>query len=521
MIRMRTLRITFSLAFVLLVLGFSGIARADHKSDADSAQTTTPIKHVVVIFQENVSFDHYFATYPHAANPTGQPAFHSRSDTPRVNNLLSGGLLDENPNSAQPFRLDMTQAVTCDQDHDYADEQKAHNHGLMDKFPESVGFGGPGCPDYGHGIGLVMGYYDGNTVTAMWNYAQHFAMSDNSFGTTFGPSTPGALNLVAGNTAGATLTAGSADGNIAGGASSGAVIGDPRPDGDDCNPATAANHVAIIGKNVGDLLNAKKLTWGWFQGGFRRTSVDSKGTATCAAASSNLAGSTGDYIAHHEPFQYFSQTQNLHHLPVSDPALIGKDDQANHQYDLDDFWTAFDEGRLPAVSYLKAKGAFDGHAGYSDPLDEQTFLVQTINRLQRSPEWRHMAIVIAYDDSDGWYDHAMDPVVNQSDVTDDNLTGPGACGVTPSGATPGRCGYGPRLPLLVISPFARENYVDHRITDQSSILRFIEDNWDLGQLGNGSADAKAGKLDGLFDFGNPGNNRLLLDPQTGKVISDH
>src|SRR6266446_8646233 len=94
---------------------------------AGEGGTATPIKHVVVIFQENVSFDHYFATYPHAANPTGEPAFHARHDTPRVNNLLAGGLLDENPNSAQPFRLDLTQAVTCDQDHDYGDEQKAHN----------------------------------------------------------------------------------------------------------------------------------------------------------------------------------------------------------------------------------------------------------------------------------------------------------------------------------------------------------------------------------------------------------
>ena len=117
-----------------LVLSSAGPAWADRRSEADSYQTTTPIKHVVVIFQENVSFDHYFATCPHATNPTGEPAFHARHDTPRVNNLLAGGLLDENPNSAQPFRLDLTQAVTCDQDHDYGDEQKAHNHGLMDKF---------------------------------------------------------------------------------------------------------------------------------------------------------------------------------------------------------------------------------------------------------------------------------------------------------------------------------------------------------------------------------------------------
>jgi phospholipase C len=74
----------------------------------------------------------------------------------------------------------------------------------MDKFPEFAGIGGPGCPDYGKGTGLTMGYFDGNTVTALWNYAQNFAMSDNSYATTFGPSTPGALNLIAGQTHGAT-----------------------------------------------------------------------------------------------------------------------------------------------------------------------------------------------------------------------------------------------------------------------------------------------------------------------------
>ncbi len=92
---------------------------------------------------------------------------------------------------------------------------------------------------------------------------------------------------------------------------------------------------------------------------------------------------------------------------------------------------------------------------------------------------------------------------------------------TPSGAKPSRCGYGPRLPLLVISPFAKDNYVDHRVTDQSSILRFIEDNWDLGRIGGGSTEAKAGTLMGFFDFGDARKIRLLLDPQTGGVISPH
>ena len=101
--------------------------------------TATPIQHLVVIFQENVSFDHYFATYPNAANNTStEPAFRAAANTPSVNGL-SGPLLTANPNSAQPFRLTRAQAVTCDQDHNYGDEQKAFDQGLMDKFVETLG----------------------------------------------------------------------------------------------------------------------------------------------------------------------------------------------------------------------------------------------------------------------------------------------------------------------------------------------------------------------------------------------
>ncbi|MDP8990278.1 MAG: phospholipase, partial [Acidobacteriota bacterium] len=168
------------------LLGTAPLLRADKPANG---VTTTPIEHVVVIFQENVSFDHYFATYPNAANNTaGEPVFHASGDTPSVNGLLSAGLLTSNPNQTQPFRLSRAQAVICDQDHNYADEQKAFNSGLMNLFQQSVGSSSASCNDAGKGKGIVMGYYDGNTVTALWNYAQHFAMSDNSFGTTFGPS---------------------------------------------------------------------------------------------------------------------------------------------------------------------------------------------------------------------------------------------------------------------------------------------------------------------------------------------
>src|SRR5215470_6505242 len=191
---------------------------------AQAPTTTTPIQHVVVIFQENVSFDHYFATYPIALNTNpAEPMFTAAPNTPSVNGLNTP-LLMANPNSAAPFRLTRAQAVTCDQDHNYNDEQKAFDGGLMDKFVEAVGVGTASCDIGGYGTKIVMGYYDGNTVTALWNYAQNYAMSDNSYGTVFGPSTPGALNLIAGTTAGASVTAGSASGNVS---SAGTVIGDP------------------------------------------------------------------------------------------------------------------------------------------------------------------------------------------------------------------------------------------------------------------------------------------------------
>jgi phospholipase C len=522
-----------------LGLPVGALANSQGNNVAEHVQTATPIKHVIVIFGENISFDHYFATYPYATNPKGEPKFHAKDDTPRADNLLAAGLLDQNPNSTQPFRMDTGAAsVTCDQDHSYGSEQAATDKGLMDKFPESVGSGSSPsspCNDYGKGAGVTMGYFDGNTVTAMWNYAQHFAMSDNSYGTMYGPSTVGALNLIAGTTAGGTLfptrpngKPASGKGNLANGATTGAVIGDPRPTGDECvltSPGLqGTNMVSVSGTNVGDLLNAKHVTWGWFQGGFAPTSYDSKGRAVCGAHHAGLAGddmvqTVGDYIPHHEPFQYFKSTQNLHHVQPKDPALIGTSlDGANHQYDLSAFWTALGEDRLPSVSYLKAPAWADGHPGYSDPIDEQTFVVSVVNAIANSPYWKDTAIILSYDDSDGWYDHVLGPVVTQSAVADDALVGTGSCG-SGTAATQGRCGYGPRLPLIVISPYAKQNYIDHRVTDQSSILRFIEDNWDLGRIGGDSTDAKAGTLWGLFDFDDEHRaSRLILDPATGEVL---
>jgi phospholipase C len=514
--------------------------------ERDGAATRTPIEHLVVIFQENVAFDHYFATYPVALNPPGEPFFRASDDTPSanglgtlVNGVPEGVLLTDNPNAnnnandpdaINPFRLDRSQASTCDQDHNYGHEQLAFDQGLMDLFPLNTGADGSSFCDaafaYNKGKGLVMGYFDGNTVTALWNYAQNFAMSDNSYGTTFGPSTPGLLNLVAGNTSPAMPSASSTK-VVPNNLGPGTLVGDLDPTGDVCASGIT---VQLGGPNIGDLLNAKRVTWGAFMGGFDLSITNPNGTTGCARSSPATAangGPTADYIPHHAFFQYYASTANPMHVRPKSLATIGtsKDGAANHQYDLHDFFDALTAGHMPAVSILKAIAAHDGHAGYSDPLLEQSFLVSTINTIMRSPFWKSTAIIVMYDDSDGWYDHQMGPIVNSSAVAasntanTDQLNGPGICGHgTPLGGIEGRCGYAQRQPLLVISPFSKKNFVDHSLTDQSSVLRFIEDNWDTGRIGNGSFDELAGSLLNMFDFDRrePGERRLFLDETTGQ-----
>jgi len=488
--------------------------------------TATPIQHLVVIFQENVSFDHYFGTYPVATNPAGEPKFKALPNTPTVNGY-SNTLLNFNPNlnpangagASNPFRIDRSATVTADQNHDYTAEQLAFDAGVMDLFPTDTSSGG----------NEVMGYFDGNTVTGLWNYAQAFAMSDNSFSTTFGPSTPGVINLVSGQTNGVTATLnGTSDETSGGSDGSLTVIGDPDPIGDVCSNATR-NQVTMGSKNIGDLLSAAGVTWGSFMGGFNLSIVNPDGSTGCSRASTGLAGSTKDYIPHHSFFNYWTSTANPGHTRPASIAEIGNAGPANHQYDILDFYTAAAAGNLPAVSLLKAPAYQDGHAGYSDPLDEQTFLVNTINLLETLPTWSSTAVVILYDDSDGWYDHQMGPIVNTSTGAADALTGPGFCGnglnalpgLNPANAHAlGRCGYGPRQPLLVVSPWARQNFVDHTVTDQTSVIRFIEDNWLGGtRIGQGSFDGVANSIGQMFNFSkirNGRNGTLFLNPSTGE-----
>jgi len=645
-------RALFGLPALLAVAAIGSATAGSATAGASSGPTTqTPIKHVVVIFQENVSFDHYFGTYPNALNTDGGQPFDARPGTPAVDGLPpatnpslpaslqhSANLLTTNPNEALPLRLDSDPTglpadaggqLTCDQDHNYSDEQQSFDGTKMDQFVQSVGqgsgsspFGAPCTP------ATVMDYYDGNTTTALWNYAQRYAMSDNSYGTTFGPSAPGAINLASGDTGNVDMTHTANSPSISSSSAPNAdltadglggysLTSDAQPYWDDCSTRDA---VALSGANIGDELNAAGLSWGWFQGGFRPTEnfqaalaatghsgqptstftpdeFKTPGFASQVPHSSNqglcdavhpvgtVLGGTGqwgykdDYIAHHEPFQYYASTANPHHLTITTDAAgndvlkgadslstVGRDTQSfsggygvgpqfntpNHNYDTSDFdqlMAAINAGKLPAsdmpdVSFIKAPGYQDGHGAYSDPADEQQFIVNTVNEIERSPDWKSTAIIVNYDDSDGWYDHANAGVINGSLSGADNLTntvlGPinsgnqtsGQCGASPQTVAPlgggeqGRCGFGPRLPMILISPFAKRDYVDHNLSDQSSFINFVEYNWQLPGIPGSFDQALASNdvsegvpfdLAGMFNFNQPLNPAVPLSSSTGQV----
>ncbi len=511
-------------------------------------KTATPIQHLVVIFDENESFDHYFGTYPDAANTTGS-SFHAKKGTPHPVNLLSQvpgaasgkNYLNDNPNEFPPSRLTPSEALTCDQNHDYVPEQDAVNDGAMNMFvqdTESSDDCNVNAPAEFFEPGLVMDYYDGNTVTALWNYAQNYAMSDNNFDPDFGPSSPGALNLVSGDDGGGyavspTTGAKVSDPGVVGSVNSGGVgtiYGDLDPAYDDCsdtNHTTDSPVGVMTGQNIGNLLNDAHITWGWFQGGFTPTTTAAKsktGYALCDSAHENIGHvAVVDYVPHHDPFQFYKSTANPHHLPPTSEAAIGRTDQANHQYDTSDFFTTLKDGNMPAVSFLKPPAYEDSHPGYSDPIDEQHWLVSTINAIEKSRFWPSTAIIVTYDDSDGWYDQVKPPIVNGSDDTTVGDTTLCSSVAVKLASWEDRCGFGPRLPLLVISPWTRQNYISSNLTDTASIIRFIEDNWLHGKrIGGGSYDAISGSLDapgGVLDFKiKPHDTPVILDATTGEVV---
>jgi phospholipase C len=186
-----------------------------------------------------------------------------------------------------------------------------------------------------------------------------------------------------------------------------------------------------------------------------------------------------------------------------------------------DFSEALKDGNLPSVSYLKGTTEESGHPGESGPLDEQKFIVNTVDSIEESKYWSSTAIVITYDVSDDWYDHVVPKIVNGSrdPALETAMREPAPVVI---GNYNAHCGYGQRLPLIVISPWTRENYVSDNLTGTTSVVRFIGDNRLHGERIPGSYDSISGSLDapgGVLDFNvRPHYQPVILSPGTGAVV---
>jgi phospholipase C len=474
------MRRTWSLGTAFAFVAAISLAMSSSAGAESDNGTHSPIKHTIILYQENISFDHYFGTYGHGSNgiPAGSTLTHTNGIQtwgPYAPTQLSG----------------ITQSRTCDVDHNYSDMIRMVDHGLMDQFlqfgndktvtnPSSSS--STTCPSFetaapapGAGLtALANAYYTGTAgdpnapLQNYWRLASRYTLADNFFQGVYGPSTPGAEWLV------------SATNNTS---------GDPNPIGDICDDYPASISPQDI-PNLGAEASAAGTSWAWFQGGF----------GTCTPTSVN------GYSAHHDPFQYFTSTADLNHTFAFDPRMDYP--QANrHQRDLSLLYAALAGSpsvSLPAISWVKAPQLEDGHPGYSGPALEDAFVGDLVARLQASPFWKDTALIIAFDETGGWWDHVAPPDLGGPFANwvngQPNLSGCQYPGIP--GAACGEAGLGPRMPVLVVSRFARQGFVDHDLLNTASLDRWVEWNHRLPALGVwGDRDATAGNLATAFIFG--------------------
>ncbi len=509
------------------------------------------IKYVFVLFQENRAFDFYFGTYPGANGLFSKPASQTPGFVqPIVNTdgtvgtispfLIPATVTDVNGKTVQIYPAD-----TASVDHSHAgmdndldvnaenipqnDRYALNAEGLTTKNGTivSLSTGLPATTNptliQKQTAEVVMGHVDCNAAPVLWNYADRFALFDNFFDTVIGPSTPNALGMFSGqsgltqwvehpelsslyNTTNASLP----------------VVADPQPfwgsaldvftpiadqqpvdnpGGVSTNPASNLTYASLglsfmgskiydttsydnnIGADLADVQNDitkiagdknKPVNWAWYQEGYSAEPTDLPNTPL-----------HGDYIAHHNAPQYFGYEANN---PVETKA---------HLKGLSDFYTALSDKALPSSGVFYVRGGYgnldkllpldpnpkvqasfpgnDDHPGYSDLQISSALVADEVNAIAASPYWKDSAIIITYDETDGEYDHTQ-PVVRSQDPEGNPLD------------------QGPRIPMIVISPYGVVHAVTHERTEHSSIIKFIDKLFNLTPLADLPDEEAARKL---------------------------
>jgi phospholipase C len=448
----------------VVVLGLAFLFVAANITPAAAQSGKTRLKHIIVVYMENWSFDSLYGMFPGAnglANATDAapqvdkdgkvydvlPApLNSNKKNDKGNALVDDRFPANLPN--KPFELDKLVPMADlmgDLVHRYYQEQAQIDGGKMGRFVSA-----------GNSGGLVMGYVD-TTKLPMYKYAQEYTLGDNFFHAAFGGSFLNHFWLVCACTP--VFPNAPADA-VAQLDANGALVKDGyvTPDGYAINtsysnftphPASVKpDHLvpAQTMPNIGDRLSEKGISWAWYSGGWNDA----------------IAGKPDPLFQfHHQPFAFFQNYGD------------NTDGRKQHLKDETDFFAALSDGSLPAVSFVKPIGEYNEHPGYAALDAGEKYLANLVDTIQKSSVWQDSAIIITYDENGGQWDHVAPPIVD-------------------------KWGPGTRVPLLVISPYAKKGFIDHTQMDTTSILAFIEYQYDLTPLGD--RDAKANNMLTSFDF---------------------
>jgi len=419
------------------------------------------INHVVVIYQENWSFDTLYPSFPGAngidqAGATVQQVDKDGKPYATLPQPLNTTFSPAVPDPRFPADLPVApfdtakyvgaNQLTGDAVHRYYQEQYQIDGGKMDKFVA-----------WSDAAGLVMSYYDATNMPE-GKLAQQFTMLDNFFHAAFGGSFLNHQFLICA----CAPTWADAPSNIVAQLDANGVMtkdGQVTPDGFGINtsytintphPASVTDKTLLVPEQtaptIGDRLSDQNISWTWYSGGWN-TAV--------------LGHADPLFQYHHQPFAYYANYAD------------GTPGRAEHLRDEQDFYTDVVGGKLPAVTFIKPLGPDNEHPGYATLLTGQQHVADLVSTIQNSGYWADTAIIITYDEHGGRWDHVAPPVID-------------------------KWGPGLRVPTILISPFAKKGFVDHTQYDTTSILKFIEARWGLQPLS--TRDAAAGDLTTAFDF---------------------
>lgn len=500
-------RMAYAGGTALLGTRMAPLVRAAEPAAADLPGFRRKIEHIVVIYQENRSFDHYFGAYRHPRgaavatlldkdgkidrrflglqkNPAGIPyaTLPVPDDIPGFQNAL----LENRPFHLAPY-IPAGHNVPWDPEHHFFRMFAQIDRGAMDRFV-ALALGRHHAPfdksaeadpvammlAESKPSGAVLGFYTREDIPDYHRLADSYVLFDHFFQAMSGGSTGNALYLAAARSAewpqaphGQTgsLTPPAFDKPYDG---RGVLINDlpPLNGPTEASPAQlkiAPPPDAQTYPSIGDRLTTASVSWAWYNEGWNAVKPWALKTAFGPGDGSAVVDTIHLYVPHHNPFQYYpSWFANV---------------KAGRMRDSDDFFEDVRTGRLPQVSFLKATGAHDEHPADSAPRWGEQWVMRLLKALGASNLWEKTAVVITYDEGGGFWDHVAPP-------------------------QPDAYGCGTRIPALLISPWARRGYVDHRIADTTSVLAFITARFNLQPLQE--RDAKAyNLLDGLAFAGQP------------------